>query len=118
MAKITSRAELMEIKKSTLEKICQSDEIKIVVGMGTCGISAGADETMKAIKEEVAERGLNNVNISLTGCIGLCVQEPIVEVTKMGHEKIVFKLVDVARAKEIIDQYVINDFANKDWILN
>lgn len=118
MAKITTIAELAEIKKNTLAKISQSDEIKIVVGMGTCGISAGADETMQSIKEEVEEQGLKNIEISLTGCIGLCVQEPLVEIKKPGQENIIFKLVDRARAKEIINQYVINDFVNKDWIVN
>jgi len=118
LAKITSVAELAEIKKKTLDQMRQSNNIKVVVGMGTCGISAGAEETMKAIEEVVKEKNLNNVVVSITGCIGLCVQEPLVEVKKPGKEKVVFRLVDAARAKEIIDQYVINDFVNKEWVVN
>lgn len=118
MAKITTVAELTEIKQKTLDQINNSDRIKVVVGMGTCGISAGAEETMNAIKEEIEEQSLDYVDVSFTGCIGLCVEEPLVEVKKPGQEKIIFRLVDSVRAKEIINQYVINDFANKDWIVN
>lgn len=118
MAKITSLAELEEIKKNTLVHISQSNDIKVVIGMGTCGISAGAEETMRAIEEKIKEKSLNNVVVSVTGCIGLCVQEPLVEIKKPGKEKVVFKLVDAARAKEIIEQYVINDFVNNDWVIN
>lgn len=118
MAKITSVAELKEIKKTTLDQISQSNDIKVVVGMGTCGISAGAGETMHAIEEEIKNQNLNNVVVSLTGCIGLCVQEPLVEVKKPGKERVIFRLVDEAKAKQIIEQYVINDFINKDWVVN
>lgn len=118
MAKITTVAELLEIKQKTLDQMNHSDHIKVVVGMGTCGISAGAEETINAIKEEIQEMGLDQVDVSLTGCIGLCVEEPLVEVKKPGQDKITFRLVDQVRAKEIISQYVINDFVNKDWIVN
>ncbi len=117
MSKITSLKELEEMKKETLAQMNIDDQIKIVIGMGTCGISAGAKETAEILRHEIAERSLNKVQLSITGCIGLCVQEPLVEVKKPGRESVVFKLVDGERARKIVDQYIMNDLLNEDWII-
>ncbi|MCR6544330.1 (2Fe-2S) ferredoxin domain-containing protein [Dehalobacterium formicoaceticum] len=117
MSKITSLLELVDIKKAMLAQMKESDRTKIVVGMGTCGISAGAKETAIALQKEIGERSLDHIQMSITGCIGLCVQEPLVEVQKPGREAVVFKLVDEERARQIIEQYVVNDLLNEDWIV-
>lgn len=118
MAKITTLAELEEIKAGTLAKMSQNDGIKVVVGMGTCGIAAGAGETMQAIQEEIQNRNLTNVVVSPTGCIGLCVQEPLVEVHVPGKEKVVFRLIDAAKGRQIVEQYVVNGIVNEEWVVN
>ena len=63
-----------------LRKENSPDNIRVVVGMATCGIAAGARPVLAAFTEEVAKRGLENVMVTQTGCIGLCQYEPIVEV--------------------------------------
>lgn len=64
-----------------------SDDTRIVVGMATCGIASGARPVLKALSDEVQKRGLKNVKVCQTGCIGLCQYEPIVEIYEPGKKK-------------------------------
>ena len=66
------------------------DRIRVVVGMATCGIAAGARPVLNALLEEVNKRDLKNVTVSQTGCIGVCRLEPIVEVYVPGQEKVTY----------------------------
>ena len=84
------------------------NDIKIVVGMATCGIAAGARNTLKAITDEIEARGLTNVKVSQTGCIGICKYEPIVDVILPGQEKVTYVHVDPDRVKAIVANHVIN----------
>jgi NADP-reducing hydrogenase subunit HndB len=118
VSKVKSIQDLEEIKNSTLEKMEKSTRKKVIVGMGTCGISAGADEVMQAIKDEIEKRHLTDVDVSPTGCIGLCVQEPLVEVMIPGKEKVVFCQMDAAKGRQIVEQYLVNGIVNRDWVVN
>ncbi|ATW24669.1 (2Fe-2S) ferredoxin domain-containing protein [Candidatus Formimonas warabiya] len=118
MVKIKSIHDLERIKNQTLEKELKSNQKKVVVGMGTCGISAGAGEVMEAIQDEIKKRNLTDVVVTPTGCIGLCVQEPLVEVTVPGKEKVAFCLVDAAKGRQIVEQYLVNGIVNEDWVVN
>jgi len=84
------------------------DNIRVVVGMATCGIAAGARPVMTAFLEEVANRELNNVTVSQTGCIGVCRLEPIVEVFAPGQEKVTYVKVKPEMVAEIVEQHLIN----------
>ena len=64
------------------------DNIRIVVGMATCGIAAGARPVLTAINEEVSKRNLQNVTVAQTGCIGICQYEPVVEGFAPGKDKV------------------------------
>lgn len=83
--------ELMAIKEKTKEKMTvredQSDVTRVVVGMATCGIAAGARPVLNAFMDEVEKRHLQNVTVAQTGCIGMCQYEPIVEILEPGKEK-------------------------------
>jgi NADH:ubiquinone oxidoreductase subunit F (NADH-binding)/(2Fe-2S) ferredoxin len=78
----------------------------------------GADEVMQAIKDEIEKRHLTDVDVSPTGCIGLCVQEPLVEVMIPGKEKVVFCQMDAAKGRQIVEQYLVNGIVNRDWVVN
>ena len=80
---------------------------RVVVGMVTCGIAAGARPVLTAFAEGVQEKGIKNVMVTQTGCIGLCKYEPIVEVIQPGKEKVTYIKVTPEKAKEIIDQHLI-----------
>lgn len=113
--------DLERIKNETLAEIRvrqSSGNPKVVVGMGTCGIAAGARETMLAIIDELRRRRKLDVTVSETGCVGLCVKEPIVEVEIPGSPKVVYGNVDPMKARQIVVSHLINRQPVKDWILN
>lgn len=91
---------------------------RVVVGMGTCGIAAGARETMLAVIDELKKRHKMDVTVSETGCIGLCVKEPIMEVDVPDQHKVVYGNVDAAKARQIVGSHVVNRQPVKDWIIN
>ena len=89
-----SLAELQAIKEKMQNKVVLregSNEIRVVVGMATCGIAAGARPVLSALVESVNELGLSDkVTVSQTGCIGICQYEPVVEVFEAGKEKVTY----------------------------
>lgn len=84
-----------------------SDAMRIVVGMATCGIAAGARPVLKAFADTVQGRDLKNVAVVQTGCIGLCQYEPIVEIYEAGGKKTTYVKVKPEMVEEIIDQHVV-----------
>lgn len=95
-----SMAELEAIRKKTLERINlrredESDNVRVVVGMATCGIAAGARPVMLKFMEEINKREMSNVTVSQTGCIGMCRLEPMVDVYMPGKEKVTLSLIHI-----------------------
>lgn len=84
------------------------NDIKIVVGMATCGIAAGARPVLNAIVEEVENRKLTNVKVTQTGCIGMCKLEPLVDVIMPGKEKVTYVHVTPEKARRIVAGHVVN----------
>ena len=79
---MSSLAEL----KAIGERVCgERADTRVLVGMATCGIAAGAAPVLTAFEEEVAKLGLSNVDVSQTGCIGICQYEPVVEIVQSGR---------------------------------
>lgn len=103
--------ELEEIRKKTLNNVNQRKDrttTRIVVGMATCGIAAGARPVLLAIMDEVKALGLSDVTVAQTGCIGVCRLEPIVEVIRPGEEKVTYVRMDAEKAKRIVKEHVVN----------
>ena len=87
----------------------QSDEdIRVVVGMATCGIAAGARPVLSAFLEEVAKRGLQHVTVTQTGCIGVCRLEPIAEVYVPGEEKVTYVKLTPEKVPRIVAEHLVN----------
>ena len=84
-----------------------ADSLRIVVGMATCGIAAGARPVLTAFSDAVQEKGLKNVAVVQTGCVGLCQYEPIVEVYSKGNEKVTYVRMTAEKAKEVIEQHIV-----------
>ena len=91
----------VDIRKSDAEK-------RVVVGMATCGIAAGARPVLQAFVDEVAMRGLSDVVVSQTGCIGVCRLEPIAEVFMPGQEKVTYVKMDAEKAKRVVAEHLVN----------
>lgn len=105
-----SLAELQAIKDKMKNKVILREGnsgIRVVVGMATCGISAGARPVLAALVEGVNEGGLSDkVTVSQTGCIGLCQYEPIVEVYEGDKEKVTYVKMDADKAKRVIEEHL------------
>ncbi len=105
-----SLAELQAIKERMKNKIVireGSNDVRVVVGMATCGIAAGARPVLNALVEAVNEAGLNEkVTVSQTGCVGYCQLEPIVEVYEADKEKVTYIHVTADKAKEIVEKHL------------
>jgi len=84
------------------------DTIRVVVGMATCGIAAGAKPVLAAFLEEVDKRGLNNVTVTQTGCIGVCRLEPVVEVYVPGQEKVTYVKMKPDMVGSIVNEHLVN----------
>lgn len=105
--------ELMAIRDKTKQKMTVredtgDDAIRIVVGMATCGIAAGARPVLNALVDEVAKRNLKGVTVAQTGCIGMCQYEPIVEVMQPGKEKVTYVKMTAEKAVQVINDHIVN----------
>lgn len=89
-------------------KLRQNEGTKIIIGMGTCGIAAGAREVMSAVLDELAVRHLVNVQVQQTGCIGMCEKEVLVDVVRPGEPRITYGKVKPEDVKKIIADHVVN----------
>ena len=85
-----------------------SGNTRVVVGMATCGIAAGARPVLAAFTDEVARRGVSNVTIAQTGCIGICPYEPVVEVFEPGREKVTYVKMTPEKAARVVAEHLIN----------
>lgn len=112
--------ELKKIREEAIKNVEMRNtdkEVRIVVGMATCGISAGARPVLSALVEEVSKRGLHNVQVVQTGCIGMCTYEPIVEVYAPDKEKITYIHVDAQKARQIIAEHIVNGNPVKEYTI-
>lgn len=102
--------DLEEIRKNTFNKVNQGTDRKttrIVIGMATCGIAAGANEVYDAIVDEVSKLGLSNVIVAKTGCIGVCRLEPLVEIIRPGEEKVTYVQMSPYKARRVVASHVL-----------
>ena len=103
--------ELKAIKAKMADKVAvrsSTGDIRIVVGMATCGIAAGARPVLNAFVDEVAKRNLKGVTVSQTGCIGMCQYEPIVEVIQPGKEKVTYVKMTADKVAKVVNDHIVN----------
>ncbi|MGL5206616.1 MAG: (2Fe-2S) ferredoxin domain-containing protein [Acidaminococcaceae bacterium] len=98
-------------------KVRQKQGTKIIVGMGTCGIAAGAREVMSAVLDELAVRKLNDVQVQQTGCIGMCEKEVLLDVIRPEEPRITYGNVKPADVKRIIADHVVNGRIIEDLVV-
>lgn len=107
---IKNLADLRKIKETAQE---QSDtrhknDTQIIIGMGTCGIAAGARAIMTAVLDELAKRELHHVSVLTTGCIGMCQKEPLLDVVRPGEDRVTYGPVTVQDVPRIIANHLVN----------
>lgn len=105
--------ELMAIRDKTRKNMTVREDtgdskIRVVVGMATCGIAAGARPVLYAFVDEIAKRDVKGVSVQQTGCIGMCQYEPIVEVTEPGKEKVTYVKMTPEKAVRVVNDHIVN----------
>ena len=107
-----SLAELAAIRAKMKDRVTmrKDDNVdtRIVVGMATCGIAAGARPVMLAFIEELKKRGIENATVAQTGCVGMCRLEPMVEVYVKGQEKVTYVHMDPDKVARVVGEHIVN----------
>ena len=107
-----SLAELQAIRNRMIDQVNmrKDDNIdtRVGVGMATCGIAAGARPVMLEFVEELKRRGLENVTVAQTGCIGVCRLEPMVEVYVKGQEKVTYVKMTADKVARVVTEHIVN----------
>ncbi|MCF7919318.1 MAG: (2Fe-2S) ferredoxin domain-containing protein [Candidatus Cloacimonetes bacterium] len=114
-------AELRMIREKAQEemKLRESNYLfKVVVGMGTSGIAMGSREVMKAILEEIAQRGIKNVLVTQTGEKGLSSLEPVVDVIEEGKPTITYGNMDIAKARKMVAEHLVNGKVVNEYVVS
>lgn len=111
MTKMTLE-DLRKLRDTKKQELSRRDttgkDIQVIIGMATCGIAAGARDTLKALLDELDAKKVGNVVVKQTGCMGLCSVEPTVEVHMPDMPNTIYGNVDAKVAKEIVDKHILN----------
>ncbi|NLG81693.1 MAG: (2Fe-2S) ferredoxin domain-containing protein [Bacilli bacterium] len=112
-------ADLEKIRMEALKNIelrNSKEDVRIVVGMGTCGISAGAREVLNALVDEISRRELKNIKVVPTGCVGMCRLEPMFDVYKDG-EKVTYVDMTPEKARQVVVEHLVNNRIIEDYTI-
>lgn len=115
-----SLAELAKMREEALKTVdirTEDKATRIVVGMATCGIAAGARPVLTSIMDEVKTRNLNDVIVAQTGCIGVCALEPIIEVYRSGEEKVTYVRMTAEKAKRVVAEHIVNGQIVSEYLI-
>jgi len=113
-----SLEELQKIKERALKRRqlgAEGARARVTVAMGTCGIAAGARDTMKAVLDEIEKRQITDVVVTQTGCLGLCEYEPIVLVQVGDAEAVTYGKIDPSRVPTLIEKHLLNNAPVEEW---
>jgi NADP-reducing hydrogenase subunit HndB len=118
MPKLKSVEDLRKLRQEVQKEIATRTETNtvITVGMGTCGIAAGARETMHAIMAELEKRQIE-AHIATVGCIGMCANEPLVDIEQAGKPRISYGRVTADRVGRLIEEHLINGRLVDEWVV-
>ncbi len=117
MPKIKDLEELKRLKADAQRslRVREGTTTKIVVGLGTCGIAAGAREVMHAILDELARRDIE-ATVATTGCVGMCVQEPLVDVEQAGR-RVTYGKMTPERVPTLIEEHLVRGNIVAEWVV-
>ena len=120
MTAIQSLDDLKKFREEVLEKKAQDvqlGKIQVIVSLGSCGIAAGAQHTMQAILEQTEAEHLQGIQVSQTGCVGQCEDEPIVQVITGGAHKVSYRKVNPEVARRILREHVLGGKIVQEYVI-
>jgi len=117
MPKLKSLQDLEQLRQKAQEELAirQTTGTTITVGMGTCGIAAGARQTMRAILQELDARGID-AHVATVGCIGMCSKEPLVDIDQAGKPRITYANVLPDMVPRLIEEHLIEGKVVEEWV--
>ena len=107
LERLGSYQDLDQLRGEWIEKLETPPQMRVVDGMATCGISAGARQVFDRFKDEFRKRQIDNIILEEVGCIGMCVYEPIVEIFEKGKDKVSYIHVDPDKVTSIIEEHIL-----------
>lgn len=109
--------ELEEIQKGLFDKYSGIKKDRIIIGMGTCGIAAGAEEILKTAQKEIKKLNLKDIEISITGCLGICAEEPIMEI-RTNNERYIYGNLNPEKTREILKTHLGERNIINRWLID
>ena len=118
MAKLKNLDELMKLAEEARRELAVRTRTgtRIIIGMGTCGIAAGAREVMHAIMKELEARQIE-ANIETVGCIGMCAREPLVDIEQAGAPRVTYGNVKPEMAARLIEEHLVQGKVVEEWVV-
>ncbi len=119
MTMIKNLEDLIKLKeKSSAEPAARKEgTYRVIIGLGTCGIAAGGRKIMEAAMEEIAKRGLKDVSIETTGCIGMCQNEPLMDIVRPGEPRVTYGNLKPEDVPRIIADHLVNGIVVEDKVI-
>ena len=110
MPKISNLEELKKLRDKSIAETAARKEgrFRVIIGLGTCGIAAGGRKIMEAAMEEIAKRGLKDVSVETTGCIGMCQNEPLMDIVRPGEPRVTYGNLKPEDVPRIIADHLVN----------
>lgn len=110
MPKINNLEELRKLRDKSISETAARKEgrFRVIIGLGTCGIAAGGRKIMEAAMEEIAKRGLKDVSVETTGCIGMCQNEPLMDIVRPGEPRVTYGNLKPEDVPRIIADHLVN----------
>lgn len=119
MPKIANLAELRKLRETAITETAARHEGKyrVIIGLGTCGIAAGGRKIMETAMEEIAKRGLKDVSVETTGCIGMCQNEPLMDIVRPGEPRVTYGNLKPEDVPRIIADHLVNGNIVEDKVI-
>ena len=119
MPKISNLEELKKLRDKSIAETAARKEgrFRVIIGLGTCGIAAGGRKIMEAAMEEIAKRGLKDVSVETTGCIGMCQKEPLLDIVRPGEDRVTYGPVKPEDVPRIIADHRVNGIVVEDLVV-
>ncbi len=110
MPKINNLEELKKLREKSITETAARKEgkFRVIIGLGTCGIAAGGRKIMEAAMEEISKRGLKDVSVETTGCIGMCQNEPLMDIVRPGEPRVTYGNLKPEDVPRIIADHLVN----------
>ena len=119
MPKISNLEELKKLREKSIAVTAARKEgkFRVIIGLGTCGIAAGGRKIMEVAMEEISKRGLKDVSVETTGCIGMCQKEPLLDIVRPGEDRVTYGPVSPTDVPRIIADHLVNGQVVEDLVV-